>query len=97
MRCPRCEAVVLDEREREGVVVDACPRCRGVWLDRGELEKIVSRAAEWETEGAGWRRDRDDDRYEGRYEDRERYDDDRYREGRHRRGGWQRMLREIFD
>jgi Zn-finger nucleic acid-binding protein len=92
MRCPRCEGVVLDEREREGVVVDACPRCRGVWLDRGELEKIVSRAAEWEAEGARWRRDRDDDRY-----DDDRYDDDRYREGRHRRGGWQRMLREIFD
>lgn len=43
MRCPRCGSV-LDERDREGVVVDACTACRGVWLDRGELEKVIARS-----------------------------------------------------
>lgn len=45
MMCPRCQNSDLDERTRDGVVVDACPRCRGVWLDRGELEKLIARAA----------------------------------------------------
>ena len=50
MKCPRCETSTLDEKEREGVIVDVCGQCRGIWLDRGELEKIVSRAtAEWDT------------------------------------------------
>jgi uncharacterized protein len=60
MRCPRCETALLDERERDGVVIDACPSCRGVWLDRGELEKLIARAA----------RDRDDhhrDDHDDRY------------------------------
>jgi len=39
MNCPRCEGSELDERERDGAVVDVCRACRGVWLDRGELEK----------------------------------------------------------
>jgi Zn-finger nucleic acid-binding protein len=42
MNCPRCNHSVLDERERNGVVVDVCPSCRGVWLDRGELEKMLA-------------------------------------------------------
>ena len=42
MMCPRCNTTVLDERERQGVVVDVCPSCRGVWLDRGELEKLMT-------------------------------------------------------
>lgn len=45
MICPRCQDANLDERTRDGVVVDACPRCRGIWLDRGELEKLIARAA----------------------------------------------------
>ena len=44
MNCPRCQDSELDERTRDGVVVDACPRCRGIWLDRGELEKLIARA-----------------------------------------------------
>lgn len=44
MNCPRCQDLELDERTRDGVVVDACPRCRGIWLDRGELEKLIARA-----------------------------------------------------
>ncbi len=43
MHCPRCEKTTLDEREREGVVVDVCQACRGIWLDRGELEKLIAR------------------------------------------------------
>lgn len=44
MKCPRCETSTLDEREREGIVIDACANCRGLWLDRGELEKLIARA-----------------------------------------------------
>ncbi|HYB99115.1 MAG TPA: zf-TFIIB domain-containing protein [Candidatus Limnocylindrales bacterium] len=44
MNCPRCNTAVLDERDRDGIVVDACPSCRGIWLDRGELEKLIARA-----------------------------------------------------
>jgi Zn-finger nucleic acid-binding protein len=44
MKCPRCESVVLDERTRDGIQIDACPTCRGVWLDRGELERLVAAA-----------------------------------------------------
>lgn len=44
MKCPRCDSVVLDERTRDGIQIDACPTCRGVWLDRGELERLVAAA-----------------------------------------------------
>ena len=40
MNCPRCQSP-LNERERDGVVLDLCPSCRGIWLDRGELEKLA--------------------------------------------------------
>ena len=46
MRCPRCEEIVLDEIDRNGVTIDRCSGCRGIWLDRGELEKIIARAAQ---------------------------------------------------
>ncbi len=52
MYCPRCETTVLDERVRDGVVIDACPRCRGIWLDRGELERLISVAVD-DFEGRG--------------------------------------------
>jgi uncharacterized protein len=45
MRCPRCESVVLEELDRNGITVDRCASCRGIWLDRGELEKLMARAA----------------------------------------------------
>ena len=45
MRCPRCESALLDERARDGIVIDVCRDCRGVWLDRGELEKLLAHAA----------------------------------------------------
>lgn len=44
MNCPRCYDPVLDERDRDGVVIDVCPECKGIWLDRGELEKLIARA-----------------------------------------------------
>lgn len=44
MNCPRCVAVGLLERERDGVTLDVCQSCRGMWLDRGELEKLIARA-----------------------------------------------------
>jgi Zn-finger nucleic acid-binding protein len=44
MNCPRCETTTLDERDRDGITVDACSSCRGLWLDRGELEKLIARA-----------------------------------------------------
>ncbi|MBI4956713.1 MAG: zf-TFIIB domain-containing protein [Myxococcales bacterium] len=44
MRCPRCETALLDERERDGILLDTCQACRGIWLDRGELERLLARA-----------------------------------------------------
>ena len=46
MFCPRCEVAVLDEQDRQGIVIDICPSCRGVWLDRGELERLLTREAD---------------------------------------------------
>jgi Zn-finger nucleic acid-binding protein len=76
MNCPRCDDVVLDERERDSLLVDVCARCRGVWLDRGELEKLIARATR-EFEEVAPRRDDtpargvlyrdDDDDYGGRH------------------------------
>lgn len=110
MKCPRCQESVLDEREREGVTVDACPSCRGIWLDRGELERLVARArAEIEQLE---RRDvrpvrahdppydaRHEDGRPPRYEHRRDDDDDRYRHGRHgyKRKRWFEALGDIFD
>lgn len=45
MMCPRCEKQTLDERERDGVIIDICKDCRGIWLDRGELEKLIARSS----------------------------------------------------
>jgi Zn-finger nucleic acid-binding protein len=44
MRCPRCQSSVLEERDRDGVVIDVCKDCRGIWLDRSELERLIARA-----------------------------------------------------
>jgi Zn-finger nucleic acid-binding protein len=77
---------VLDERERDGVVVDSCPGCRGVWLDRGELEKLIARATR-EFDEFRPRRDHDDDDDD---------DDDRYRHPRRKRSFFE-SLGEIFD
>ena len=90
MRCPRCESAALDERERDGILVDACPSCRGVWLDRGELEKLIARA----TREIDELRPRRDDRPHDRHRDHD--DDDRYRHPRRKRSFFE-SLGEIFD
>lgn len=54
MRCPRCEERVLEERERDGIMIDGCPACRGIWLDRGELEKLLAREAVRAEEERPW-------------------------------------------
>jgi len=38
-KCPKC-GCNLEEREHQGVKIDACPECGGIWLDKGELELI---------------------------------------------------------
>ena len=92
MRCPRCETAALDERERDGILVDACPSCRGVWLDRGELEKLIARA----TRELDELRPRRDDRRDDRPHPRDHDDDDRYRHPRRKRSFFE-SLGEIFD
>ncbi len=99
MRCPRCENAALDERERDGILVDACPSCRGVWLDRGELEKLIARATREIDELRPRRDDRpphrdDDDRYRYRRDDDDH--DDRHRYPRRKRSFFE-SLGEIFD
>lgn len=89
---------MLDERERDGVNIDACRACRGVWLDRGELEKIISRATqEMEAYDRGRRRDHDDDDrdYVDSRRSASRDGDERNRSHRKRR--WFETLGDIFD
>lgn len=92
MNCPRCQGTVLDERERDGVVVDVCLECKGVWLDRGELEKLIARASREYDEFAP-RRDAPPSR-DIRYRD---DDDDDYRRNPRRKRGWFESLGDIFD
>ncbi len=109
MFCPRCENVILDERDRSGVVIDACPSCRGIWLDRGELERLIARASGDDVTpsagrgggggGGGFDRDGDSrrDRDGGRGErDRERRRDDDDDDDAPR-GGFFGSLRNLFD
>ena len=92
MNCPRCEGTLLQEREREGVIVDACESCRGLWLDRGELEKLVARATR-EVDELERRRDEDRPRAY-RYRD---DDDDHYYRDPRRKRRWFETLGDIFD
>jgi uncharacterized protein len=96
MNCPRCANVILEERERDSLLVDVCAVCRGVWLDRGELEKLIARASREFDEFSARRHDtpargvrsaddrhRDDHDLDGRYPKRKR--------------GWIDSLGELFD
>ncbi|MFN0149320.1 MAG: zf-TFIIB domain-containing protein [bacterium] len=93
MKCPRCETTVLDEKTRDGVVIDACHECRGIWLDRGELEKLIARSGVDEyganRQSQRGRRDDDDDD-----DDDDRMGSDR---GGRRRGGFLGSLGDLFD
>ena len=89
MRCPRCESVLLTERERDGILVDVCSRCRGLWLDRGELEKLIARATD-DLDEIPSRRDDSAPRAV------RRYDDDSERHPRKPRR-WIDALGDIFD
>ena len=40
MECPHCQTA-LEEKEYEGVPIEACPSCRGVWLKEVHLNAIV--------------------------------------------------------
>lgn len=44
MICPRCNKPTLEEKDRNGVIIDVCQICRGIWLDRGELERLIAMA-----------------------------------------------------
>ena len=95
MKCPRCEASVLDEIDRNGITVDRCGSCRGIWLDRGELEKLLARAtAELDTSGAAAAHPRTPEHPRYGYDDREPPSSSRGRRGhQHRRSFWH----ELFD
>lgn len=87
MKCPRCETTGLDERERDGIVVDVCSSCRGIWLDRGELEKLIARATRDLEELAPVPA--------RRYDDGE-HDRDRHRRPKRKRS-WLESLGDVFD
>ncbi len=97
MNCPRCETTVLDERTRDGVVIDACRECRGIWLDRGELEKLIARSGvdgdEWDRKSQRGRRDNDGDDQDDDDDDDGRVGSDR---GGRRRGGLLGSLGDLF-
>ena len=91
MKCPRCPDAALEERQREGVTIDACRTCYGIWLDRGELERLIARASSEydELERRDWSRPPVETRREAPaprpYDDGRPRDDDRYRDdGRYR-------------
>ena len=92
MNCPRCQTVVLTERERDGLLVDVCATRRGVWLDRGELEKLISRATR-EFEELAPRRDDTPSRGVHYHDD----DDDDYRRHPKKKRRWIDSLGDIFD
>lgn len=88
--CPKCHNV-MNQYERNGVVVDQCAECKGLFLDRGELEKLVQAENGWYDRGDDDRRPEParyesryerrpepsyQPRYEPRYDERRRYDDD---------------------
>ena len=74
--CPKCHNV-MNQYERNGVVVDQCTECRGLFLDRGELEKLVRAENGWYGDDDEDRR-RPEPRYEAMYEARPRYEEPRY-------------------
>lgn len=80
----------MQEREREGVVVDACESCRGLWLDRGELEKLVARATR-EVDELERRRD------EGRPPPYRYRNEDAYYRDPPRKRRWFEALGDLFD
>lgn len=63
MKCPTDDTVLLIA-DRQGIEIDLCPTSRGAWLDRGELDKTIERTALGDGDGAGRRRDHDDDGYD---------------------------------
>jgi Zn-finger nucleic acid-binding protein len=93
MNCPRCERAALDERDRDGVVVDVCGTCRGIWLDRGELEKLIARATR-EFDELASRRDLPP---EGRYRDDDDDDDRRDPRDPRRKRRWFESFGDMFD
>ncbi len=101
MNCPRCNHSVLDERERNGVVVDVCPSCRGVWLDRGELEKMLAfTQREFEAERAryGYEREPPSSDRRGGYPPGPGRHPDPYRsQGQYKKKSWLENLGDIFD
>ena len=98
MQCPRCQ-LELEERDREGVVIDVCRSCRGVWLDRGELEKLIARAASevqaLESEYRAPRRDSGE--YDGERAYRRDTNDWRHQPAGKRKKGWLESLGDLFD
>lgn len=97
MNCPRCREAMLEERDRDGVVVDACRKCRGLWLDRGELEKLIARATR-DLDELSLSRDEYRPRHFPDRHPRGEGDDDRYdvRYPRRKRR-WYESLADIFD
>jgi len=88
MKCPLCDER-MREVERYGVTIDICPSCKGVWLDLGELEKVASMEERGDF-------DRDGDRQDRRYGDRDSDEDYPRGQRRRRRGSFLGDLMEGF-
>lgn len=105
--CPKCHNI-MNQYERNRVLVDQCTECKGIFLDRGELEHLVeaekalygSPAVAAGPSGGGAPQRRDDHH---RYDDRSQASDRGRYEERDRDGGPYRkkrrssMLEELFD
>ncbi|MDQ3734677.1 MAG: zf-TFIIB domain-containing protein [Actinomycetota bacterium] len=105
--CPKCHNI-MNQYERNRVLVDQCTECKGVFLDRGELEHLVEAEKAFYGSPAVAAGPSGSRAPEGRY-DEHRYDDGRpdYDRGRYderdrdgrpyrkkRRGS---MLEDLFD
>ena len=98
MLCPHCKDVNLAMTDRQGIEIDYCPTCRGIWLDRGELDRLIERAER--TEQAERSSAPPPPAYRDSapppYREKERYHDDRYAHGHHRKKP-KSLLGELFD
>lgn len=98
MKCPHCEASVLDERERDGLTIHVCQKCRDIWLDQIVIERLIARVANDSVAFENWH----DTEYDGngRYErcevKRDRHDEARFRSRPRRLRGWLESLTEVL-
>ncbi|GAB3224394.1 hypothetical protein GCM10027447_12960 [Glycomyces halotolerans] len=83
----------MRQYERNGVVVDQCTECKGIFLDRGELDHLLDAEAAFNSGVPAAPPPPPPPSYDRRYDDRDRYYDDRSYKKRKRKS----VFEELFD